>query len=491
MERQPRTMNAEQHRLEEARGRRPPWRKWGPYLSERQWGTVREDYSPHGTAWDYFGHDMALSRAYRWGEDGIGGLSDERQRICLSVALWNGRDPFLKERLFGLTGTQGNHGEDVKELYYYLDATPTHSYLKMLYKYPQEEFPYRWLTDENVRRGKDQPEFELIDTGVFDEDRYFDVFIEYAKASAEDILLKITAFNRGSLAAELHVLPQIWFRNTWSWGLDGDARKPAIKSNGSGQLGVHHPNLGNYRLYFVGQPELLFCENETNAPKRHGLPSGGGHFKDGFHEYVVGGDQSAVNPALTGTKAAVYSKVTIPPGEAHGIRLRLTKRSQQNPFADFDRLFSQRVEEADEFFAELQREIVSEDARAVQRQALAGIIWSKQFYYYDIPQWLNGDPAQPKPPRERLNGRNSEWQHLNNADVISMPDKWEYPWYAAWDLAFHCVPLALVDAEFAKQQLVLLTRVWYMHPNGQMPAYEWAFGDVNPPVHAWATWRVY
>ncbi len=502
-------MNSEQLRLRAADAGTENWRHWGPYLSERQWGTVREDYSPHGNAWDYFPHDHARSRAYRWGEDGIAGISDAQCRLCLSLALWNGKDPILKERLFGLTNSEGNHGEDVKELYYYLDATPSHSYLKMLYKYPQGEFPYEQLVAENARRKGDsrQPEFELLDTGIFDDDRYWDVFLEYAKAGPDDILMRVTVHNRGPEQATIHLLPQLWFRNTWSWKADG--AKPELRLGDSGAVVAKHNDLGSFHLYSDDEADALFCDNETNTRRLFGQ-NAIGYFKDAFDEYVVRDRKDAVNPQPIGTKAGFLYKVTVAAGQSAQIRLRLVGRAAPRAshlsnaqtgargatrptqeFADFDSIFDQRLKEADDFYAELQRDITSADARNVQRQAFAGMIWSKQFFYYDVPEWIKGDPTQPAPPGERKWGRNREWSHLNNADIISMPDKWEYPWYAAWDLAFHCIPLALVDAEFAKQQLVLLTREWYMHPNGQLPAYEWAFGDVNPPVHAWATWRVF
>jgi len=484
-------MNAEKNRLAEDRAGKANWKFFGPYLSERQWGTVREDYSPGGTAWDHLPHDHARSRAYRWGEDGIAGISDDQSRLCLSLAMWNGRDPILKERIFGLTNSEGNHGEDAKELYYYLDATPTHSYLKMLYKYPQAEFPYGQLVAENGNRknNPELPEFELLDTGIFDDDRYFDVFVEYAKAGTDDVLMRVTVHNRGPEEATIRLLPQLWFRNTWSW--KQNSQKPELSLTNRGAITARHPDLGDYQFYSDGKPEVLFCDNETNVRRLYGQNEAKGHFKDAFHEFVIHGDQSAVNSERTGTKAGVLHKLTIPAGGSATVRLRLSKSSTAKPFADFNSVFAQRVLEADEFYAELQKGITSADERAVQRQAFAGMIWSKQFFYYDVPEWIKGDPAQPPPPVGRKHGRNREWLHLNNADIISMPDKWEYPWYAAWDLAFHCIPLALVDAEFAKQQLVLLTREWYMHPNGQLPAYEWAFGDVNPPVHAWATWRVF
>ena len=482
-------MTEESIRLMQAEDRRTPWRLWGPYLSERQWGTVREDYSAGGTAWDYLPHDHARSRAYRWGEDGIAGICDDQQRLCLSLALWNGHDPILKERLFGLTNSEANHGEDVKEMYYYLDATPTHSYLKMLYKYPQQPFPYEWLVQENRRRGKHDAEFELIDTGVFNDDRYFDVFVEYAKAAPEDILVQITACNRGPEDSTIHVLPQLWFRNTWGWGYA--AQRPILRAKSDNRIAIEHDALGEYTLAADGTPSLLFCENETNARRLWGQNQANGYYKDAFHEYLVRGSTTAVNPDRVGTKAAAHYAVTVPPRQHAVFRLRLTRGREEFPFARFDDVLQKRRDEADAFYAELQSDLRDEDARRVQRQALAGMIWSKQFFYYEVPQWLKGDPAHPEPPADRRYGRNHEWAHLNNADVISMPDKWEYPWYAAWDLAFHTVSLALIDSEFAKQQLVLITREWYMHPNGQLPAYEWAFGDVNPPVHAWAAWRVF
>jgi hypothetical protein len=480
-------MSAESKRLKESANPRAPWRLWGPYLSERQWGTVREDYSSGGTAWDYFPHDHARSRAYRWGEDGLGGICDDQQRLCLAVGLWNTEDPILKERLFGLTNSEGNHGEDVKEIYYYLDATPTHSYLKMLYKYPQRRFPYDRLVEENRWRGKADPEFELLDTGVFDHDRYFDIFIEYAKAAPEDILLQITVFNRGPEEAVIHVLPQLWFRNTWSWGRS--AMNPRLQASSDTVVMARHQTLGEYRLAAAGAPTLLFCDNETNA--RLWGQDGRGYAKDAFHDYVVSGKTAAVNPAREGTKAAAHYLAKVPSGGREVFRLRFNQGKQEFPFRDFENVMEARRADAEAFYAELQEDLRDEDVRRVQRQALAGMVWSKQFFYYDIPQWLQGDPSQPEPPRARRFGRNQEWTHLNNADVISMPDKWEYPWYAAWDLAFHTVAFALIDPEFAKQQLVLITRVWFMHPNGQLPAYEWAFGDVNPPVHAWAAWRVF
>jgi hypothetical protein len=482
-------------RLEEDRKRVKNWKRWGPYLADRQWGTVREDYSPGGSAWDHFPHDHARFRAYRWGEDGILGLCDRHGYVFLAVAMWNGKDPFLKERLFGLAGPQGNHGEDVKELYYYLDSTPTHSYMKGLYKYPQREFPYGWLLEENARRSRREPEFELLDTGIFDDDRYFDVFVEYAKAGPDDILVRIEVANRGPQAARLHLLPTLWFRNVWSWGLGNRRSRMRAGKGGEGFAAIEteHDYYGALRLACEGSPELLFTENETNAKALWGVENESPYVKDAFHDYVVGGKQGAVNPERLGSKAAALYVLDVPAGDSRAVRLRLSNgRSSGSPFGlAFAETFAVRMKEADEFYAPLCAEALSADARSIQRQAFAGMLWSKQFYRYDVARWLRGDPSGPEPPRERHGGRNRDWAHLYNADVISMPDKWEYPWYAAWDLAFHCIPLALVDPDFAKQQLVLLLREWYMHPNGQLPAYEWAFGDVNPPVHAWAAWRVY
>jgi hypothetical protein len=483
-------LSAEQARLAEPSAPGSGWKKWGPYLSERQWGTVREDYSREGTAWEYFPHDHARSRAYRWGEDGIAGFADDQQRLCLGVALWNTRDPILKERLFGLTNNEGNHGEDVKELYYYLDATPTHSYLKMLYKYPQGEFPYARLVAENRARGIGQPEYELLDTGVLDEERYFDVFVEYAQAAPDDILMQVTVFNRGADAAPLHVLPQLWFRNTWSWKPGG--ARPSMRVGAHGTIEATHAALGTYYLHAHGAPVgRLFTDNESNAARLWGHGEKSGYWKDAFHERVVHGRTEAVNPREEGTKAAVWYELKVPAHSHARLRLRLTKHAAARAFTDFAQIFKQRIAQADEFYAHLQEGMDSDDARAVQRQAFAGMIWSKQFFNFDVPLWLAGDPGHVAPAAERKRGRNRDWVHLNNADIISMPDKWEYPWYASWDLAFHCIALAHLDAQFAKEQLLLLTREWYMHPNGQIPAYEWAFGDVNPPVHAWATVRVF
>jgi hypothetical protein len=484
----PTAPGAEQRRLEERNAGVGAWHLWGAYLSERQWGTVREDYSATGDAWNSFPHAHARSRAYRWGEDGLAGFSDREQRLCLSLALWNGKDPILKERLFGLSNEEGNHGEDVKELYYYLDATPTHSYLKYLYKYPQAEFPYESLAAENSRRSREEPEYELADTGVFDGGRYFDVLVEYAKNDGRDIVMKITVRNCGPDAAELHLLPQLWFRNTWSW--DGQSERPRISQLGPGAALASHPQLKTYHWYVEGAPPLLFCDNDTNV-RRHHRADAAGYFKDAFHDCVVSGDLRAINPQSFGTKAAARYVLDIPGGEERSVRVRLARDALEAPFAAFEHILRQRRDEADEFYAALQHGIGDAEAARIQRQAFAGMIWNQQFYHIDVPRWLKGDPAMPAPAAERRRGRNHDWEHLNNADIVAMPDKWEFPWYAAWDLAFQCVTLALIDPEFAKSQLILLTREWYMHPNGQIPAYEWAFGDANPPVHAWAAWEVY
>ncbi len=481
---------AEGRRLDENDRRVAHWNRWGPYLAERAWGTVREDYSPTGAAWDYFPHDHARSRAYRWNEDGLAGLCDRHQKICFAVALWNGRDPILKERPFGLTNSEGNHGEDVKEYWFYLDATPTHSYGKVLYKYPQAEYPYARLLEENRRRGPAEPEYELLDTGIFAESRYFDVFVVYAKGSPEDVLIEITAFNRGPEAAELDLLPTIWFRNTWSW--DGSAR-PSLAAAPQGPIVLDEPTYGRRYLHCAPGSELLFTENDTNTERIFGVPNALPYVKDAFHRYVVEGRKDAVNPARRGTKAAARQRGMIPAGGSARMRLRLTDEAWKSgdPLgADFDRTLELRRSEADEFHAAVMPATLPEDERLVMRQALAGMLWSKQFYAYEVRRWLIGDPAQPPPP-ERLHGRNHNWKHLYAADVLSMPDAWEFPWFAAWDTAFHCVVLALVDPRLAKDQLVLLHREWYMHPNGQTPAYEWNFEDVNPPVHAWAALRVY
>src|SRR5215468_122137 len=513
------SMTKEEVRLSVSAARTKHWKRWGPYLSERAWGTVREDYSPYGNAWEYFPHDHARSRAYRWNEDGLAGISDRHQYMCFAMAMWNGHDPIVKERLFGLTGNEGNHGEDVKEYYFYLDSTPTHSYMKALYKYPQLEFPYRALVEENRRRSRHDFEFELLDTGVFDENRYFDLITEYAKANAEDILVKITVANRGPLEATLSLLPTIWFRNTWSWGYDTHRPSLAAVGNlaipkeygirGAAVIEVDHRAYDKRWLLCEGEPELLFTENETNAQRLFGSLNPSSFVKDGINEYVVNGKRDAVNPAKVGTKAAAHYRLRIASGASATVRLRLTDKQPKvarmsaprlvladSPGTEllgqsFESIFATRRVEADEFYAQRVPQELSEDARNVQRQAFAGLLWSKQFYHFDIRAWLEGDPAGPPPPESRKKGRNHEWSNLYNADVVSMPDKWEYPWYAAWDLAFHCIPLAQIDPDFAKEQLTLLLREWYMHPNGQLPAYEWAFGDVNPPVHAWTAWRVY
>jgi hypothetical protein len=479
----------EQKRLNEAREAGVPWKKWGPYLSERQWGTVREDYSDDGNAWAYFSHDQARSRAYRWGEDGLGGISDDKQRLCFALALWNERDPILKERLFGLTNSEGNHGEDVKEYYFYLDSTPTHSYMKYLYKYPQRAFPYADLVATGARRSRTEFEYELLDTGVFDDDRYFDVFVEYAKATAEDILVRITVHNRGPEAARLRLLPTLWFRNTWSWGIDD--RRPVLRQTGSGVIEAVHDELGTYSLHCDGEPELLFTDNESNTERLWDRPNAAAHVKDAFHAYVVSGQRNAVNPDRTGTKSAAHYLLDVPAGGSHTVRLRLSGGATKDAFRDFDRVFRSRARDADEFYDRITPQALSDDERLVHRQALAGMLWGKQFYYFDLEQWLSEHKGHPLMESPRDGVRNAEWFHMLNADVISMPDKWEYPWYAAWDLAFHTVALALVDFDFAKEQLLLMLRNLYFHPNGQIPAYEWNFSDVNPPVHAWATLYLY
>ncbi|MBC7926010.1 MAG: glucosidase [Bryobacteraceae bacterium] len=486
-------MTAEEARLEESRNRTAHWKRWGPYLSERAWGTVREDYSPNGTAWEYLPHDHARSVAYRWNEDGIAGICDRHQKICFALALWNGKDPILKERLFGLTGNEGNHGEDCKECYFYLDSTPTHSSMKYLYKYPQAAYPYERLVNENRGRGRDQSEFELMDTGVFDDSRYFDVFVEYAKANSEDILIRVTVANRGPEPADIHLLPTVWFRNTWSWS--AGVPRPSMKLTNEQPVVIelNEPEYGRRWLLAEGSPNLLFTENETNFRRLYGTAGGSAYVKDSINDCVVHGAGDAVNPARTGTKAATHYAMTVPAGESVVVRLRLTNSPDSaGAFGEgFDSVLTDRKREADEFYNTVIPNNLSADGKNVMRQCFGGLLWSKQFYHYIVADWLNGDPAYPSPPDGRRHGRNQEWKHLYNADVISMPDKWEYPWYAAWDLAFHCVPLALVDSEFAKDQLTLMVREWYMHPNGQLPAYEWAFGDVNPPVHAWAALRVY
>jgi hypothetical protein len=517
-------MNAEQLRMERNSRGEEAWDLWGPYLSERAWGTVREDYSANGTAWDYFPHDHARSRTFRWSEDGIAGLCDSKQRLCLAFAFWNGRDPILKERLFGLAGPEGNHGEDVKEVYFYEDSTPSHSYMRMTYRYPQSVFPYAELVRQNAARSKREPEFEIVDTGVFD-DGFFEIEFEYAKQSAKDILIRARILNRGLENARLHFLPTLWFRNTWSWGRDD--RKPHIRVHDEAEhsclLASHHA-LGDYQVSCEGAESFLFTENESNAERLWGAPNANRFVKDGINNFIVHGGTEAINPDRSGTKATAHYQFELTPGELRVVRLRLTqlspattpaaaepprwtlpqrsaearaaeqaecRRAGAQPFEDFDDVFSLRLREADEFYAALAPELLKEEHRAIQRQALAGMLWSKQFYHYVVEQWLEGDPAQPAPPNERKQGRNSGWRHLYNERVMSMPDTWEYPWYAAWDLAFHCIPLALVDPHFAKTQLDLVVREWYQHGNGQVPAYEWQFGDVNPPVQAWAAWRVY
>jgi mannosylglycerate hydrolase MGH1-like protein len=475
----------EQHRLNDAREKGIPWKKLGPYLSERQWGTVREDYSQDGNAWDYFSHDQSRSRAYRWGEDGLAGISDDKQQLCFAIALWNGRDPILKERLFGLTNSEGNHGEDVKEYYFYLDSTPTHSYMKYLYKYPQQEFPYRDLVEKNRSRSREELEYELLDTGVFDADRYFDVFVEYAKADPEDILIRITVHNRGSETAELHLLPTVWFRNTWSW--EKDAVKPSLRQVEERTIRASHSQLGDWTLDCEGNPELLFTENESNASRLWGQANPCPYVKDAFHEYVVAGNRDAVNPNKTGTKAAAHYRLQVPAGGSKVVRLRLSAKPPADAFGTFDQTFASRFADADEFYNRITSASLNEDERRVHRQALAGMLWSKQYYYFDLDRWLQEHEAHPMTGATHGNIRNTEWFHMLNSDIISMPDKWEYPWYAAWDLAFHTIALSLVDFDFAKDQLLLMLRNLYAHPNGQIPAYEWNFSDVNPPVHAWAT----
>jgi hypothetical protein len=494
-------MTRESERLQQDASREQDWKRWGPYLSDRQWGTVREDYSAHGEPWEYLPHDHARSRAYRWGEDGLLGICDRQGRLCFAIALWNGRDPILKERLFGLTGNEGNHGEDVKECYFYLDSTPTHSYMKALYKYPQRAFPYAQLVDENRRRGKDDPEFELLDTGVFADDRYFDVIVEYAKATPNDVLIRINVSNRGPDTARLHVLPTLWFRNTWSWGRTGEGywARPQMSRDEAGGIVASHESLGTFALradvHDGGVPDVLFTENETNHERLFGTKNGTPHVKDAVDDYVVHGRRDALNPASTGTKAAFHDVLDVAGGGTSELRLRLTMTTAagpEAPFGDrFDHVLVDRRRDADEFYDATIPQRITGDARNVVRQAAAGLLWSKQFYHYVVKDWSEGDPSQPAPPAERSQGRNRDWGHLYNRDVISMPDKWEYPWYAAWDLAFHTIPFAKLDPDFAKAQIVLFLREWYMHPSGQLPAYEWALSDVNPPVHAWAAWRVY
>jgi hypothetical protein len=480
----------EEKRLGSARDQNAAWRNWGPYLSERQWGTVREDYSENEDAWNYLTHDQARSRAYRWGEDGIAGISDNKQRLCFAIALWNGKDPILKERLFGLSGSEGNHGEDVKEYYFYLDNLPSHAYMKYLYKYPQEAFPYEDLVRENGRRSRRDFEYELLDTGIFNEDKYFDVFVEYAKADVEDMLIRISIVNRGKASAPLHLLPSLWFRNTWSW-VNGSP-KPELKMLEE-RAQADHPNLGSHFLYADKPKEWLFTENETNKKRLFGVENDSPYVKDAFHEYVVKKNQAAVNPQKTGTKAAAHFVLNVEAGATEIVRLRLSKDgSLKDPFGkNFEGTFSARIQEAEDFYKSVTPFVLPEDMKNVQRQAFAGMLWNKQYYEYDVRRWLDGDPTQPPSPADRKRGRNSRWKMLRAENVFSMPDNWEYPWFAAWDLAFHTVTFAVIDPDFAKHQLLLLTKEWYMHPDGQIPAYEWDFGDVNPPVHAWAAFRVY
>ena len=479
----------EQKRLNDAREAQIPWKKWGPYLSERQWGTVREDYSENGDAWNYFTHDHARSRAYRWGEDGLAGFCDDKQRLCFALALWNERDPILKERLFGLTNSEGNHGEDVKEYYFYLDSTPTHSYMKYLYKYPQREYPYQDLIETNRKRSREEFEYELLDTGIFKDDRYFDVFVEYAKESPEDVLIRITVHNRGPEAARLRVLPTLWFRNTWSWG--EEQPKPSLREVESCAIQATHHELGEYWLLCDGAPELLFTENESNASRLWGQPNPTPHVKDAFHSYIVSGQSNAVNPGRVGTKAAAHYVLDVPGSGSTTVRLRLAATKPGEAFDGFDKIFESRIADADEFYDRISPNSLNEDERRVHRQALAGMLWSKQYYYFDLDRWLQEHRSHPLLESARRGTRNTEWFHMLNSDVISMPDKWEYPWYAAWDLAFHTISLSLVDFDFAKEQLLLMLRGLYSHPNGQIPAYEWNFSDVNPPVHAWATLYLY
>ena len=467
------------------------WKKWGPYLTERQWGTVREDYSQNGDAWNNITHDMARSKAYRWGEEGIGGISDNKQHICFAFAFWNHKDHILKERFFGLTGNESNHGEDVKELYFYQDSTPTHSYQKMLYKYPQAAFPYEKLVNESKKRTRLQPEYELLDTGIFDKDAYFDISIEYAKADEQDILIKVTVENRSNVAAPMTVLPTLWFRNTWCWGYEKYSHKPILTGIGNSIIEVSHRLVGHFKLYAENAKEILFCDNETNFERLYNSPNLTQYTKDGVNDYVVNKRKEAVNPNRIGTKASVKYDDVIPANDKKVYRMRFTNQTPNDAFADFDAIFEKRLLEADEFYASLQKGIEEEKLRSVQRQAYAGMLWTKQWYYYNVFEWIKGDPSMPKPDLNRKNGRNSSWKHLYTSNILSMPDKWEYPWFAAWDLAFHTLPLARLDPDFAKRQLSVILREYYMHPNGQIPAYEWSFSDVNPPVHAWATWKVY
>ena len=488
-----RPQNAETRRLKAHAKRNANWKQWGPYLAERAWGTVREDYSTDGRAWDFFPHDHSRSRAYRWNEDGLAGFCDRNQFLCFSLALWNGNDPFLKERLYGVSGPEGNHGEDVKELYWYLDSTPTHSYATMRYRYPQQAFPYEQLLQESVQRGYQDREFEISDTGVFADQKFFDITVEYAKASEDDILITITAHNRGNEQAKLSLVPQLWFRNTWSWGYPNGPQRnitsqPIMSQTQDNALLADHPLLGQYQLYWQGHPELLMTNNDTNSQRLFDVPNETQWVKDAFHRYIVNGEKDAVNPEFTGTKAGLHYPLRIEANSSRTLQFRLCSKPKAKPFTGFKPALNRRKAEADAFYAQVQSDDLSDEHRQIQRQAFAGMLWSKQLYYYNVRQWINGDPEKPL---HRDNDRNSHWQHMDNFDVMSMPDKWEYPWYAVWDTAFHTLPLAVVDAAYAKRQLLLITREWYMHSNGQLPAYEWAYGDVNPPVHAWATMRVY
>lgn len=480
--------NIEKERLHDPE-KKKDWKKWGPYLTDRQWGTVREDYSKEGNAWEFVTHDDARSRAYRWGEEGIGGISDDHQYLCFAFGFWNGKDPIIKERFFGLNGYEGNHGEDVKEVYYYLDSTPTHSYMKMLYKYPQNEFPYADIVKQNQNRNRTEREYELLDSGIFDKDEYFDIFIEYAKDDTEDILIKATIHNRACEDGSIHVLPTVWLRNTWR--LPYNVSKPFMEQTSDNSIRIRQEHLGNYQISFEGNPELLFCDNETNRGRLYGSESESKYFKDGINDYITTGAEDTIRPDKQGTKASGHYLLEIPAGESREVKVRLKKGIDPSEFNDFDEIFSKRSAEADEFYLETQENVTDPEHLNIQRQAYAGLMWTKQFYYYDIKEWLEGDSGRTKPPKERLKGRNNDWMHLHNTDIISMPDKWEYPWYAAWDLAFHTIPIARIDIDFAKDQLLVMLKTNYQHPNGQIPAYEWNFGDVNPPVHAWAALRVF
>ncbi|MGL2992893.1 MGH1-like glycoside hydrolase domain-containing protein [Flavobacterium sp. TSSA_36] len=483
-------VNAEKTRLSERKDNKG-WKKWGPYLTDRQWGTVREDYSSNGDAWNSVTHDMARSKAYRWGEEGIGGISDNKQYICFAWSFWNHQDKILKERFFGLTGNESNHGEDVKEIYYYQDATPTHSYQKMLYKYPQSAFPYEKLVKESKKRNRNQPEYELLDTGIFNENHYFDLTIEYAKADKEDILIQLTIENQSSLPAPITVLPTIWFRNTWCWGYDDFKHRPTLAADDTASIAVYHQMVGRFHLYAEKADDFLFCENETNFKQLYHSENPTEFCKDGINNYVIQQEKDAVNSEKKGTKAAALYQEIIPPKGKKTIRLRFSKTTHTTPFEDFDAIFKQRIQEADLFYENIQGNVKKDPLKLLQRQAYAGMLWTKQWYYYNVYQWIKGDPSMPKPDAQRSKGRNSTWKHMYTANILSMPDKWEYPWFAAWDLAFHTLPLARLDPDFAKRQLSVILREYYMHPNGQIPAYEWSFSDVNPPVHAWATWKVY